>query len=349
MNARPPVAAKADHCGAKERPTSTDRSLQERIPSHPGVTPAPSHWNESLVTENPFSAAASSAKHLAQRTGQPTHDVAVILGSGWAPAADALGATGPPATTGPPLAAESTGSPSVQVPLADLGGFARPTVAGHVPAVRSIGVGRLRALVFLGRTHLYEGLPVASVVHGVRTAVAAGCRVIVLTNAAGGIRAGFRVGQPVLISDPLNLTGRSPLTGEPPPDGYPSRFTDLTDLYSRRLRAVALEADPSLAEGVYAALPGPHYETPAEIRMLAAAGADLVGMSTALEAIAARHLGAEVLAISLVTNPAAGLAPTGQLPQGLDHADVVAAGMAATARMGALLAAILPRVMSAGG
>ena len=158
--------------------------------------------------------------------------------------------------------------------------------------------------------------------HGVRTAVAAGCRVVVLTNAAGGIRDGLRVGQPVLISDHLNLTGRSPLTGPPPPDGYPSRFTDLTDLYAERLRALAARADPSLAEGVYAALPGPHYETPAEIRMLRTAGADLVGMSTALEAIAARHLGAEVLGISLVSNLAAGP----QRRQALDHAEVVAAG-----------------------
>jgi purine-nucleoside phosphorylase len=187
--------------------------------------------------------------------------------------------------------------------------------------------------------HLYEGHPVPVVVHGVRTAVAAGCRVVVLTNAAGGIRDGLRVGQPVLIRDHLNLTGRSPLTGPPPPDGYPGRFTDLTDLYAARLRALAQQADQSLAEGVYAALPGPHYETPAEISMLQRAGADLVGMSTALEAIAARHLGAEVLAISLVSNLAAGLSG-----HGLDHAEVVAAGRAAAGRMGTLLASVLPAV-----
>ena len=128
-------------------------------------------------------------------------------------------------------------------------------------------MGGVRALVFLGRVHLYEGHPVATVVHGVRTAVAAGCQVVVLTNAAGGIRAGYQVGQPVLIADHLNLTGRSPLAGPPPPEGYGSRFTDLTDLYSARLRALARRADPDLAEGVYAAMPGPHYETPAEIRM----------------------------------------------------------------------------------
>jgi purine-nucleoside phosphorylase len=151
----------------------------------------------------------------------------------------------------------------------------------------------------------------------------------------------------VLISDHLNLTGCSPLAGDPPPDGYPSRFTDLTDLYSHRLRALALAADPTLAQGVYAALPGPHYETPAEIRMLRALGADLVGMSTALEAIAARHLRAEVLGISLVTNLAAGLSAPGGAPAPLDHAEVVATGKAAAGRVGALLAAILPGMISA--
>ncbi|HTT00235.1 MAG TPA: purine-nucleoside phosphorylase [Streptosporangiaceae bacterium] len=274
---------------------------------------------------DPYAAAAASAARLADLTGQAVHDAAVILGSGWAAAADALG-------TGP------------EVPLAGLGGFPPPTVPGHAAVVRSVPAGGRRALVFLGRTHLYEGHPVATVVHGVRTAVAAGCRVIVLTNAAGGIRDGYRVGQPVLLSDHLNLTGRSPLAGPPPPAGYPSRFTDLTDLYSRRLRDLAREAGPGLAEGVYAALPGPHYETPAEIRMLRAAGADLVGMSTALEAIAARHLGAGVLGISLVTNLAAGLAPAG-----LDHAEVTAAGQAAAARMGALLAGLLPRLATGAG
>jgi Phosphorylase superfamily len=161
---------------------------------------------------------------------------------------------------------------------------------------------------------------------------------VVLTNAAGGIRPGLAVGQPVLISDHLNLTGKSPLTGPAPSVG--PRFTDLTGLYSPRLRALAREADPTLAEGVYAMLPGPHYETPAEITMLGRLGADLVGMSTVLEAIAARQLGAEVLGISLVTNLAAGLAG-----HGLSHAEVVEAGRAAASRMGALLAGILPRVL----
>lgn len=273
------------------------------------------------MTASAYEAAVASAQRLAELTGQAAHDVAVVLGSGWAPAADALGAA------------------DAEVTLAELGGFPPPSVPGHFATVRSVPAGGLRVLVFLGRVHLYEGHPVDTVAHGVRTAVAAGCRVVMLTNAAGGIRPEYQVGQSVLISDQLNLTGRSPLAGPPPPTGYPSRFADLSELYSPRLRAIARAADASLTEGVYAALPGPHFETPAEIRMLRAAGADLVGMSTALEAIAARHLGAEVLGISLVTNPAAGLAP-----HGFGHDQVVAAGRAAAAESGTLLARILSRL-----
>ena len=290
--------------------------MTDRAPSHPDAgpahAPAPAH-------ADPYAAAAASAARLTQLTGRTTHDVAVVLGSGWLPAADALGQA------------------DTEVTLAELGGFAEPTVAGHIPVARSMPVGSLRVLVFLGRTHLYEGYPVTAVVHGVRMAAAAGCRVVVLTNASGGIRDDLRPGQPVLISDQLNLTAQSPLSGPPPPSGYHPRFTDLTDLYAARLRAIARQADPGLAQGVYAALPGPHYETPAEIRMLRTCGADLVGMSTALEAIAARHLGAEVLGISLVTNVAAGLSG-----QPLDHAEVLATGQASAVRMGELLARILP-------
>lgn len=282
----------------------------------PGGTEPPA---AGLTGTEPFTSAAASARRLAVETGVDRHDAAVVLGSGWTPAAAAIGLV------------------TAEVPVTKLGGFPPPTVAGHAGLVRSVRAGSLRVLVFLGRAHLYEGHPPATVVHGVRTAVAAGCRVIVLTNAAGGI-SGYPVGQPVLLSDHLNLTGRSPLAGPPPPEGYPGRFADLTETYSQRLRGLALEVDAQLPDGVYAGLPGPHYETPAEIRMLQKLGADMVGMSTVLEAIAARHLGAEVLGISLVTNPAAGLG-TGTL----DHAEVVAAGQAAAGRMGDLLAAILPR------
>ena len=245
-----------------------------------------------------------------------------MLGSGWAPAADALGTV------------------VAEVPLDELGGFPAPAVTGHVAAVRSVSLGGMPVLVFLGRVHLYEGHSPAAVVHGVRTAIAAGCGTIILTNAAGGIRAGLRPGQPVLISDQLNLTGSSPLAGLPL-DRQPDRplFTDMTDAYSPRLRALARAKDPTLEEGVYAGMLGPQYETPAEIRMLRAMGADLVGMSTALEAIAARHLGAEVLGVSLVTNVAAGLSE-----QKLDHQDVLSAGRDAAAALGQLLAAILAEV-----
>jgi purine-nucleoside phosphorylase len=250
--------------------------------------------------------ARDAADAIAQRTGVPRHHVAIVLGSGWAPAADRIGA------------------PAAELSMTELPGFAPPSALGHVGTVRSVRVGDRNVLVFLGRTHLYEGHGEAAVVHGVRVAAAAGCGTVVLTNAAGGIRAGLRVGEPVLISDHLNLTTRSPLVG--------ATFVDLTDLYSARLRDLARAVDPALTDGVYAALPGPHFETPAEIRMLRAIGADLVGMSTALEAIAARERGVEVLGLSLVTNLAAGLSP-----EPLDHTEVIAAGRAAAVRMGDLL------------
>jgi len=257
--------------------------------------------------------ADAAARDLAARTGADRHDVAIVLGSGWVPAADQLG------------------TPSAEIAVTELPGFAAPVVAGHAGRVRSVTVGGRRVLVFLGRTHLYEGIGVEPVVHAVRVAAAAGCTTIVLTNAAGGLRTEYAVGQPVLISDHLNLTGRSPITGP--------TFVDLTDLYSARLRELARGADPTLVEGVYAALPGPHYETPAEVRMLQGMGADLVGMSTALEAIAARAAGCEVLGVSLVTNAAAGL--TGEP---LDHAEVLTAGAAAATRMGGLLADVVGRL-----
>jgi purine-nucleoside phosphorylase len=256
--------------------------------------------------------AAAAAAVITAATGVDAHDVAVVLGSGWRPAADLIG------------------EPAHEIAMADLPGFVTPAVAGHGGTIRSVPVGERRALVLLGRTHLYEGHGIEAVAHGVRTAAAAGCRTVVLTNAAGGIREGMRVGDPVLIADHLNLTGRSSLVGP--------RFTDLTDLYSPRLRALAREIDPSLSEGVYAGLPGPHFETPAEIRMLRGLGADLVGMSTVLEAIAARAEGVEVFGLSLVTNLAAGM--TGEP---LDHHEVLAAGVASAGRMGELLRDLIAR------
>ncbi len=254
-----------------------------------------------------------AAAVLAETTGIERHDAAIVLGSGWAPAAERIGTV------------------EIEIGVDKLPGFAPPSAVGHVGKVRSLQVGDRRVLIFLGRTHLYEGLGVGPVVHGVRVAAAAGCRTIILTNAAGGLRDGMTVGQPVLISDHLNLTAQSPLTG--------ANFVDLTDLYSSRLRTMARSVDPSLEEGVYAALPGPHYETPAEIRMLRTIGADMVGMSTALEAIAARAAGAEVLGVSLVTNLAAGI--TGEP---LSHDEVLEAGREAAERMGTLLGQLVASV-----
>jgi len=265
------------------------------------------------VSADPAAAAAAAAAVLAERTGLERHDVALVLGSGWVPAVEALGEA------------------STEISFTDLPGFAAPAVAGHAGRIRSLQVGSQRVLAFLGRTHYYEQRGVAAVVHGVRTAAAAGCSTIVLTNGCGGLRPGMYPGQPVLISDHLNLTARSPLVG--------AQFVDLVDAYSPRLRALARAVDPTLAEGVYAGLPGPHYETPAEIRMLRTLGADLVGMSTVHETIAARAAGAEVLGISLVTNLAAGM--TGEP---LSHAEVLEAGRASATRMGSLLAEVLGRL-----
>ncbi len=194
-------------------------------------------------------------------------------------------------------------------------------------------------LIFRGRVHLYEGHGAHTVVHGVRTAILAGCRAVLLTNACGSINPDYGPGTPVLLRDHLNLTGQSPLAGPPPPEPYPIRFVDLTEAYSARLRALAMSIDPSLGEGVYAQFPGPMYETPAEVNMARILGADLVGMSTALETIAARHLGAEVMALALVTNLAAGL-------QGkpLDHGEVVAEGAMAGDRLGRLLRTVIERL-----
>lgn len=255
------------------------------------------------MTRSDLPSAAEAAAVLAERTGVAAHDVAVVLGSGWRAAADTLGEA------------------AHEIPMAEVPGFVPPSVTGHSGVIRSVPVEDRQVLVLLGRTHLYEGHGVEPVVHNVRTAAAAGCRAVLLTNAAGGIREGMAVGDAVVVSDHLNLTARSPLVG--------ARFVDLTDLYSPRLRKLAAELDPALRDGVYAGLPGPHFETPAEIRMLRGLGADLVGMSTVLEAIAARAEGLEVFALSLVTNLAAGLTDGP-----LDHVEVLAAAAASAARLG---------------
>jgi purine-nucleoside phosphorylase len=265
---------------------------------------------------DPFDVAREAATFLARATGVERHDVALVLGSGWGGAADLLGET------------------VASVPSAEVPGFSAPAVVGHVGTIRSVRIAGdgvrpdRHALVLGSRTHLYEGRGVRRVVHGVRTAAAAGCATIVLTNGCGGLNPAWAPGTPVLIRDHLNLTATSPLEG--------ATFVDLTDLYSARLRAVAHEVDAGLDEGVYVQFRGPHYETPAEVAMAGRMGGDLVGMSTTLEAIAARHAGLEVLGVSLVTNLAAGISA-----EPLSHEEVLAAGLAAGPRISALLASIV--------
>ncbi|MCA1783033.1 MAG: purine-nucleoside phosphorylase [Dermatophilaceae bacterium] len=264
---------------------------------------------------DPREVARAAARVIAERSGADHHDVALVLGSGWGETADRIGET------------------LAEIDHTDVPGFARAAVAGHSGTMRSVAIGDTgrRALVFGTRTHLYEGRGVRAVVHGVRTAAAAGCSTVVLTNGCGGLREEWPAGTAVLISDHINLTATSPLEG--------ATFVDLTDLYSSRLRAIAREVDPDLDEGVYVQFRGPHYETPAEVRMAGRMGGDLVGMSTTLEAIAAREAGLEVLGISLVTNPAAGL---GTVP--LSHEEVIEAGQEAADRCGDLLASIVGRL-----
>ena len=269
---------------------------------------------------DPYGSAAEAGRLLREQLGD--HRVAVVLGSGWAGVARELG--------------EVVG----ELATSDLPGAAAPTVPGHDGRLRSVRVSRadareIRTLVVAGRSHLYEGHDAAAVVHLVRAAVLSGCSTVVLTNAAGSLRPEVGIGSAVVISDQLNLTGTDPMCGPPPPEGPSSRFTDLTNLYDRDLRARLLERRPDLPEGIYAGLRGGSFETPAEIRMLRTMGADLVGMSTVLESIAAHHLGARVAGISLVTNLAAGLQDS------LDHEEVLAAGHAAAGPLTAVLRDLL--------
>ncbi len=264
---------------------------------------------------DPFAVARAAANVIGERSGSQRHDIALVLGSGWGQTGDLIGRT------------------AATIDNADVPGFAKAAVAGHSGVMRSVAIGDTgrRALVFGTRTHFYEGRGVRSVVHAVRTAAAAGCSTIVLTNGCGGVNPAWAPGTPVLIRDHINLTAASPIEG--------ASFVDLTDLYSARLRALALEIDPDLDQGIYVQFRGPQYETPAEVQMARILGGDLVGMSTALEAIAARQSGMEILGISMVTNPAAGIGD-----QPLSHEEVLEAGQSAAERCGHLLSAIVARM-----
>ncbi|GAB2510606.1 purine-nucleoside phosphorylase [Paramicrobacterium agarici] len=263
------------------------------------------------ATSDPFEIAQLAAEDIARETGVDHHDIALTLGSGWSKAADLIGET------------------TTTVPATSITGFSKPALEGHVGTIRSILLPNgKRALVIGARTHYYEGHGVRRVVHSVRTAAATGAQTMILTNGAGGIKEHWKPGTPVLINDHINLTSDSPLEG--------ATFVDLTDLYSQRLRDIAHSIDPSLDEGVYCQFRGPHYETPAEVQMAKTLGGHIVGMSTALEAIAARQAGMEVLGMSLITNLAAGIQATP-----LSHEEVIEAGRAAEAEISSLLARIV--------
>jgi purine-nucleoside phosphorylase len=269
-----------------------------------------------------YEAIAAAAGGISKRTGRDRHDVAIVLGSGLGP--------------------YSAGLPgAVEMAYADIPGFPVPGVEGHGGSLFSVELGG-PVLVFSGRVHAYEGWDLADVVFGVRTAALAGCRTIVLTNAAGGVGEGLAPGDLVVIRDHINLTGRNPLTGPNDPRLGP-RFPDMSEVYPAPIRSLAMAIGEGvgvpLKEGVYAWFLGPSYETPAEVRMAKRLGADLVGMSTVPEAIAARHMGAAVLGISLVTNLAAGISTTP-----LSHEEVTETAQKARERFTRLLDALLPEL-----
>ncbi len=274
-----------------------------------------------------FDRLQEAAAYIAARTRRERHDVAVVLGSGLSPYASSL----PGAFT---------------IPYVDIPHFPVPTVAGHAGHLASASFGGVDVLAFAGRTHLYEDRPIDDIVFAVRCAALAGCRTVLLTNASGGCGEGIEAGDLVMITDHLNLTGRNPLIG-PNDERLGTRFPDLTGAYSRELRDLAREAaatvDVQLKEGVYAWFTGPTYETPAEVEMARRLGADLVGMSTVPEVIAARHMGAKVLAISLCTNLAAGISKTP-----LSHDEVKEAAERARDTFTRLLDAVIP-LLGTGG
>ncbi len=263
---------------------------------------------------------AAASEAAAQRLDAVGAEVAVVLGSGLAAVTDQM-------------------QDAVGAAYATLPGFPGTTVAGHPGRlVAGIMAGR-KTVALCGRVHGYEGYPPAEVAFGVRVVAALGVRTLIVTNASGALDPGLRPGEIVAVSDHLNLTGSSPLTG-PNDERLGPRFVDMTDAYAPGLRAVAARAAAdggrALREAVYAGMAGPSYETPAEVRMLRALGAGLVGMSTVYEVIAARHAGLDVLGLSLVANHAAGVSP-----RPLSHEEVTRAAAAGAGPLGDLVAAVI--------
>lgn len=247
--------------------------------------------------------------------------VGVVLGSGLGGFADAV-------------------EDAIEIPYADVPDWPESTAIGHDGVLVLGRFGGVPVAVMRGRAHLYEGLPAEKVVFGVRVLGRLGIESLVLTNACGGVDPDFEPGQLVAISDHINLQGSSPLIG-PNDDTLGPRFPDMTDAYDPEYRALARDAAARLGiplgEGVYAAWLGPAFETPAEIRMVRVLGADLVGMSTVPEVLAARHMGIRCLALSCVTNAAAGIAA-----EPIDHERVLEVGAAAANDLVALLREVIP-------
>lgn len=254
-----------------------------------------------------FELAEHAAKVIREKSGIESHRLALCLGSGWL---ETL-----------------SGKIVWTVDATQVPGFRGAEVEGFSGQISSIRLESGEHVLVLPRTHLYQGYGVEAVAHPARTAAAAGAKVLVLTNGAGGLNPNWKPGQVFLISDHINLTATSPIEG--------AKFVDLTDMYSPRLRALAKQVDPTLEEVVYAQFRGPHYETPAEVKMVGVVGGHMVGMSTALEAIAAREVGLEVIALTMQTNPAAGV-----VAGGVSHEHVLAAGKAGEKRNGELLAVL---------
>lgn len=266
-----------------------------------------------LLTRYPQVAAHKSAGMLERLTGIVKHDVAIILGSGWDVVAPYLGEV------------------ALDIPATELPGFLPSGVDGHAGRIQSIESGNQRVLAFLGRKHLYEvdekgdNLPIAATAHAVRTAAAVGCKSIILTNAVGGLNPNFPTGTAVLIKDHISLFVSSPLSGP--------NFLQCDEVYSKRLRELC--QDLHLPQGVYAQVHGPHFESPAEAEFLRRMGVDMVGMSIATEALAARDRGLEVLGISIVTDAA------GELTS---HQDVLAVVKKTASRLGPKLAKVIKRM-----
>jgi purine-nucleoside phosphorylase len=258
-----------------------------------------------------MSRAAEAAQTLLAATGVESFDIALVLGSGWGGAADLIG--------------EEVGS----IEAADIPGFDAHAVAGHSSTMRALSTADGRHVLVLGsRQHFYQVRDAGKVAHGVRMAAAAGAKQLVITNGCGSTRPEVGPGSVVLLADHINFTGATPLEG--------ASFVDMTQAYTPRLRELARSIDPDLPDGVYMQFTGPQYETPAEVRMAAILGANLVGMSTALEVLAARQAGMEILGLSLVTNLAAGIGG-----DTLDHSEVLDVGAASGPRISRLLADIV--------